>query len=50
MSQDLFEIPKLQLPDNLNSLNSNTIIRKAKTFVKSNSNLSEIFKNRLIEI
>ncbi len=33
MSQKLFEIPGLQLPDNLNNFDSNTIIRKANVFV-----------------
>lgn len=28
MSQSLFETPGLQLPDNLNAIDSNTIIRK----------------------
>lgn len=32
-SQELFETPGLQLPDNLNSLDFNTIIRKTNAFV-----------------
>ena len=35
MSQRLFEIPGLQLPDNLNNLDSNIIIRKANAFVNT---------------
>ena len=35
MSQALFEIPGLQLPDNLNRLDSNVIIRKTNVLVNS---------------
>lgn len=34
-SQELTKIPGIQFPDNLSSLASNVIIRKAKTFVNS---------------
>lgn len=33
-SQGLFEIPGVQFPDNLNSLDSNIIIRRSGAFVK----------------
>lgn len=36
MSQDLFYIPGLQLPDNLLNLDSNIIIRKSKWIVNTN--------------
>ena len=50
MSQSLFEIPGLQLPDNLNNLDSNVIIRKSKWIVnekseKSNKNLKFSLKD-----
>lgn len=34
-SQELIKTPGFQLPDNLNSLTTNIIIRKAKAFVNS---------------
>lgn len=34
-SQELTKIPGIQFPDNLSSLASNVIIRKAKAFVNS---------------
>lgn len=38
MSQTLFNIPGLQLPDNINKLDSNVIIRKFSDVVKENIN------------
>lgn len=47
ISQDLFSIPGLQLPDNLVSLDSNVIIRKSKYVVKSfDENSSEQFSRK----
>lgn len=34
-SQELSKIPGIQFPDNLESLDSNTIIRQARAFVKT---------------
>ena len=34
-SQELIDVPGIQFPDKINSLDSNVIIRKAKTFVNS---------------
>ena len=42
MSQRLFAIPGLQLPDNLNNLDSNNIIRKTKVFVNTFSKKKKI--------
>ena len=44
ISQDLFKTPGLQLPDNLNKLDSNIIIRKSKWIVNTNS---EKFSNKI---
>jgi len=47
MSQELFETPGLQLPDNLNNFDSNVIIRKTKYFVNTfNENSSESFSKK----
>lgn len=42
MSQTLFNIPRLQLPDNINKLDSNVIIRKFTDIVKENINKKEV--------
>ena len=34
-SQELIDVPGIQFPDKINSLDSNVIIRKAKDFVNS---------------
>ncbi len=36
-SQELFEIPGIQFPDSLNSLDSDTIIRKSRAFVNTSA-------------